>query len=593
MREIKHLSVHQWLRSATRDSQQPTSPIGFLFLKLPPPPCAVLLVLLLQSLHKALSSTILYYKACTRHVPVLLCTTKLAQSTSQYYFVLQSVHKAFPSTTLSYKACTKHVPVLLCAQSTFQYYFALQSLHKARPSTTLYVKACTKHFPILLCTTKLAKRTSQYYLVLQNLHKARPSTTLHYKARKKNVPVLPCTTNLAQSTSQYYFVHSLQCVLPHYVANPHVPTHMATPLHCDLQAEIQQTHRSTHTWTTTRPEQKRRTDRTDSTSKRPQPHPPHSRRTLRRCLQPLCKEKHNVSCSGFPIRVPCNIHAAITVHFAESRGSPASLYAHGNKTWQQSCSHYTAICNQRFNKRIEPHVAEQQGRTDSTSKQPQPHPPHSRGTFDCRLQPLCKEKHKGSCSGFLPNTSPVQHLCSHYNALCSITWLTRISLPTWQQNLTTIMQPEHCDLQPEIQQAHRNTHTWTTTRCRTPREPIRPRNDPSRTRPTHEVPFIAACSHFVRKSTMFPAPASSPKQVPCNIHAPTTMRFAASRGQLACHYAHMQNVTTIMQPTSQSPLPFPRTTSLGRHFPCSPLPLVTTSLGHHFLGHHFPKSPLP
>ena len=41
---MKHLSVHQWLRSAIPDSQQPTSPIGFLFLKLPPPPCAVLLV---------------------------------------------------------------------------------------------------------------------------------------------------------------------------------------------------------------------------------------------------------------------------------------------------------------------------------------------------------------------------------------------------------------------------------------------------------------------------------------------------------------------------------------------------------------------
>ena len=39
-----HLSVHQWVRSAIRDSQQPTSPIGFLFLKLPPLPCAVLLV---------------------------------------------------------------------------------------------------------------------------------------------------------------------------------------------------------------------------------------------------------------------------------------------------------------------------------------------------------------------------------------------------------------------------------------------------------------------------------------------------------------------------------------------------------------------
>ena len=43
-REIKHLSVHQWLRPAIPDSQQPTSPIGFLFLKLPPPQCAVLLV---------------------------------------------------------------------------------------------------------------------------------------------------------------------------------------------------------------------------------------------------------------------------------------------------------------------------------------------------------------------------------------------------------------------------------------------------------------------------------------------------------------------------------------------------------------------
>ena len=38
------LSVHQRIRSAIRDSQQPTSPVRFLFLKLPTPPCAVLLV---------------------------------------------------------------------------------------------------------------------------------------------------------------------------------------------------------------------------------------------------------------------------------------------------------------------------------------------------------------------------------------------------------------------------------------------------------------------------------------------------------------------------------------------------------------------
>ena len=39
-----HLSVHQWICSAIRDSQQPTSPVGFLFVKLPLPLCAVLLV---------------------------------------------------------------------------------------------------------------------------------------------------------------------------------------------------------------------------------------------------------------------------------------------------------------------------------------------------------------------------------------------------------------------------------------------------------------------------------------------------------------------------------------------------------------------
>ena len=72
---------------------------------------------------------------------------KLAKTTSQYYFVLQSLHKTLPSTILYYKACTKHSPVLLCttklAQTTSQYYFVLQSLHKTRSSTTLYCKAST------------------------------------------------------------------------------------------------------------------------------------------------------------------------------------------------------------------------------------------------------------------------------------------------------------------------------------------------------------------------------------------------------------------------------------------------------------------
>ena len=85
---------------------------------------------MLQSLHKALPSTTLYYKACTQYC---FCTTKLAHNTSQYYFVLQSLHKALPSTTLYYEACastSQYNFVLHTWQSTSQYYFVLQSLHK-------------------------------------------------------------------------------------------------------------------------------------------------------------------------------------------------------------------------------------------------------------------------------------------------------------------------------------------------------------------------------------------------------------------------------------------------------------------------------
>ena len=72
----------------------------------------------------------------------------------------------------------------------------------------------------------------------------------------------------------------------------------------------------------------------------------------------------------------------------------------------------------------------------------QPHPPHTGGTFHSRLQRLYTEKRKVLCSGFLPKTKPtkpMQHSCTHYNAFCSITWLTRMYLHTWQHQMTTIM----------------------------------------------------------------------------------------------------------------------------------------------------------
>ena len=244
-------------------------------------------------MHKALPST--FFVLQSLHTAR---TTKLAQSTSQHYFVLQSLHKALPSTTCTTEACTKHFPVLLCttklAQSTSQYYFVLQSLHKARSSTTLYYKACTTHFPVLLCTTKLtttcttklAQSTSQYYFVLQSLHKALPSTTLYYEA--------------SASMSQYYFVlQILHKALPGTTLLrrwQHQMTTIMQPFHSDLQAQIRDTHRTTHTGTTLVAEHR---GGTHSRMKRPSRPPAHTR-----YLSSPAEATLHGKTQGFVLRLP-------------------------------------------------------------------------------------------------------------------------------------------------------------------------------------------------------------------------------------------------------------------------------------------------
>ena len=69
------------------------------------------------------------------------------------------------------------------------------------------------------------------------------------------------------------------------------------------------------------------------------------------------------------------------------------------------------------------------------TKRPQPHPPHTRGTFHRRLQPLYTEKHKVSCSGFLPTTHSMQHSCTHSNAIRNHSFKKRIELRTQEQPL--------------------------------------------------------------------------------------------------------------------------------------------------------------
>ena len=192
------------------------------------------------------------------------------------------------------------------------------------------------------------------------------------------------------------------------------------------------------------------------------------------------------------------------------------------RTWQ----HQMTTMKQPFQCNLQPEIQEPHRtthtdtttrckthrRNNSRTKRPQPHPSHRRGTFHRRLQPLYTEKHKVSCSGFLPKTEPMQHSCSHYNAFRNIPWQTRTYLRTWQHQMTTMKQPFQCNLQPEIQEPHRTTHTDTTTRCKTHRRnnsrTKRPQPHPShkrgtfhrRLQPLYTEKRKVSCSGFLPKT---------------------------------------------------------------------------------------------
>ena len=135
----------------------------------------------------------------------------------------------------------------------------------------------------------------------------------------------------------------------------------------------------------------------------------------------------------------------------------------------------------------------------------------------------------------------MQHSCSHYTAFRSITSQTCTYLRTSQHQMTTVMQPFQSDLQPQIPKHPLTTHTQAHPKqleVTVTMWPKKRQSDRSRTRRADEVPFIVSCSHFTRKNTRFRAPASSPTQSPCNIHAAITQRFAASRRKPARVYTH-------------------------------------------------------
>ena len=118
-------------------------------------------------------------------------------------------------------------------------------------------------------------------------------------------------------------------------------------------------------------------------------------------MQPFQNDSHCPAAKDKSIThaavAPSNLDAAITMRSATRE----STYAKRSRTHEQ------------------PLIAEHRGGTDSTLKRLKPHPSHTGGSFHRRPKPLYTEKRKVSCSGFPPNTSPMQHSCSHYTATCN------------------------------------------------------------------------------------------------------------------------------------------------------------------------------
>ena len=109
-----HLSVHQRIRSAIRDSQQPTLPIGFIFLKLPPPPCAALLEDLLVNVLPWMNEP-WWVHACVNSAILILPLRNASSQWNQRFLVVLwvlAIVKTMQRDTAIHKVCRWFGPVL-------------------------------------------------------------------------------------------------------------------------------------------------------------------------------------------------------------------------------------------------------------------------------------------------------------------------------------------------------------------------------------------------------------------------------------------------------------------------------------------------
>ena len=193
-----------------------------------------------------------------------------------------------------------------------------------------------------------------------------------------------------------------------------------------------------------------------------------------------------------------------------------------------------------------------------------------------------------------PKQSPLSDSCSHYNAFCRITSQTCTYLRTWHHQMTTVMQPFQCDLQPEIPKHPTTMHTQAHPKQLEATVTMRQKKGkPTAAAPAAQTKYLSssAAATLHGKTQGF-----VPRLPPQNKAHATLMQPLQCILQHSLHHHFPPSPLSIVTPSlphhfPSSPLPFITTspssplpfitTSLPHHFPSSPLPFVTTSLRHH------------
>ena len=167
----------------------------------------------------------------------------------------------------------------------------------------------------------------------------------------------------------------------------HNPCNIMQPFQCDLKPEIPKQPLTTHT----------------------QPHPKQLQATV--TLRQKKKKRQtdrsrNRRTHEVPFIVACSHFTRKNTRFRAPASSPKHSPRNIMQPFQWDLQ--PQIPKHPINTHTQPHPKQLQAtvtlRQKKTTNRPQPQPPHRRGTFHCRLQPLYTEKHKVSCSSFLPKT---------------------------------------------------------------------------------------------------------------------------------------------------------------------------------------------